>query len=1401
MNSTVYNPQVTYRLQLHKRFGFTELKKIIPYLSNLGIKAIYASPVFSATPGSEHGYDGIDPLTINPEIGTLEELYEISVLLKEKRMGWIQDFVPNHMAFTPVNKWLMDVLEKGQRSSFAKYFDILWEHPGTAQKIMLPFFGNTLEEIIKNGQLKIEFFQNRLTTSYSGTHYPLNQFAYQLLINDEEHPEILDEWLNEGEKFYKMPGGAAFNTQWEQYFNAWDTILKKEDVRSFINNQIEAVNDDKKLIKKIIDQQYYLPCEYSITDHQINYRRFFTVNNLICMNMQDDDVFEHYHILLKKLCDDDVVDGVRVDHIDGLYDPGLYLEKLADHIGRHKYLVVEKILEKDEAMENWPVAGSTGYEFLATVNNVFTNKKSKNAFDKFYQQLTGISIPVEKQVYEKKKLILEKHMQGELDNLVRLFSTFNLPGDDVLHVFDDLIIRNAVSALLIYCPVYRFYFRRFPLSKQQQEILHGLFNTMLEDDPALGKEVALLEHVFIDGPKHNDQQLNISIAKFFTRCMQFSGPLMAKGVEDTLMYTFNRFIGHNEVGDSPSAFGISPSDFHKQMIQRQKQWPLALNGTATHDTKRGEDSRARLNVLTDIPGLWFAKCREWQAMNKTFKENNWPGENEEYFIYQTILAHYPLNEEEFDSFPGRFTGYLEKAGREAKLHTNWTEPNQDFENAITNFVNAILNRQTDFYKSFTSFLSLVKDHGVINSISQLILKFTCPGIPDIYQGCEKWDFSFVDPDNRRPVDYNTLESQVTEFSVMDENSGLKNLWANRSNGHIKTWFVKQLAGLRADYPDLFEKGSYKPLKAEGPLKEQVLAFTREYKTDWLLVVIPLHTASIEENNDHLLIDWSDTTIEVPLTSSVAVNVLNNEKTKPGKISLDKLFNPLPFALIKGKSHAHKRKAGLLLHISSLPSAFGIGDLGPGAFVFADFLHRSNQRVWQMLPLTPVEEGQGYSPYSSISSRAGNTFFISPECLVKDGLLTKEFLQQLEIKPTDHVEFATVEEKKKVMLDEAWKNYMQQSKDLPVQGYDEFCKTHREWLPDFALYCVIRNQNQGKPWYEWEKSLKNRDVEALEKFESDHQQDVNRIKWEQFIFSKQWNALKDHCNKRGIELLGDLPFYVSHDSADVWANQQIFKLDKKGKPLGIAGVPPDFFSEDGQLWGMPVFRWNVLRLNGFTWWAERLNRNIELFDLVRLDHFRAFSAYWEVSPNEKTAVNGKWKKVPGDYFFREMKKRLGKLPFIAEDLGDIDDSVYRLRDKFKFPGMKVLQCAFRDEMETSSFIPHTYDKNLIAYTGTHDNNTLVGWFEEADEKIRQQVEQYMGQSLTAENLFNVLGRSLYASVADTVIFPVQDILHLGADSRMNSPSTAKDNWTWRLKSGQLTNHEENHLKQWTLMYNR
>lgn len=1394
MNKQVFDPGVTYRVQLHKGFGFKGLKKIIPYLNRIGIKTIYASPVFSASPGSEHGYDGIDPLSINPEIGSLEELYEISALLKKNGMGWIQDFVPNHMAFHSNNKWLMDVLEKGQQSSYAHFFDIQWDNPETHRKVMVPFLGDSQEKVIGKGELQIKLVENKLWIDYFGSAWPLNLSSYEIILAEINSEPIIN-WKKSLNDFENQ---AIPDEQYEKIFLAFNTLLRNDEIKKLVEKAIELVNADKKRIQIIIDRQYYFPCHWKLADKRISYRRFFTVNSLICMNMQDENVFAAYHAFLKKLCDDDVIDGVRIDHVDGLYDPGEYLDRLAKHIGSHKYLVVEKILEEGEELEQWPVAGTTGYEFLAIVNNVFTNRFNEKSFDSFYKSFTGLSSVVGKQVYEKKTLILDKHMQGELNNLVRLFINLNLADKK----YSESNIRHALSALLIYCPVYRFYFNHFPLTEKEQEVLKKTFNDVLRHKPRLKKEIDLLEHVFIERPKKGDANLNNAITHFFTRAMQFSGPLMAKGVEDTLMYTFNRFIVHNEVGDAPSAFGISVAEFHQAMLKRHKSWPAAMNATATHDTKRGEDARARLNVISDIPGKWFTKVAEWQLMNEQFKKQQWPDKNVEYFIYQSILAHFPLLENDIDSFPGRLTAYLEKAGREGKLHSDWAEPNMEYETAITDFVNAILYKETNFYKSFLSFLNEVTDHGILNSISQVILKFTCPGVPDIYQGCENWDFSFVDPDNRRPIDYELLEKSLTDFKEGSNEERLKTLWQNRAGGSIKVWFVKLLAEIRKRNPDLFKYGRYQPVEVSGRLKNHVLAFVREYQRNWVLVVLPLHTAAFEDENVLDNAGWDETYINLPLYASSALNVLNNQQFKIGqKIVLDKLFGHLPFAILSGKSHTGNRKSGLLLHLSSLPSVFGIGDLGPEAYGFADFLYHSNQRIWQMLPLNPVEEGQGFSPYSSVSSRAGNTLLISPELLAKEGLVSKDFIQSFKSLPTSKVEYGEVVIAKQNLLGEAWKNYQQKFSDSEDAAFESFCNEQQEWLPDFALFSVIRQHYNNKPWYEWPAEFKSREQNSLNDFAEKHQQELNRVKWEQFVFDKQWHDLKSYCNNLDIELFGDLPFYVSHDSADVWANPHIFKLDEKGIPVSVSGVPPDFFSAEGQLWGMPVFQWDVLRENGFAWWAERLNRNVQLFDLVRLDHFRAFSAYWEVPATEKTAINGKWKKVNGDYFFREIEKRLGRLPFIAEDLGDIDEPVYKLRDKFKFPGMKVLQFAFGESMPSSIFIPHNYDKNFIAYTGTHDNNTLVGWFNEMDEETRTQVKKYAGQSITAENIFQVLGRNLYASVANTVIFPVQDLLKLSDSARMNSPSVANGNWGWRLLPGQLTQKENELLREWTLLYNR
>lgn len=498
---------------------------------------------------------------------------------------------------------------------------------------------------------------------------------------------------------------------------------------------------------------------------------------------------------------------------------------------------------------------------------------------------------------------------------------------------------------------------------------------------------------------------------------------------------------------------------------------------------------------------------------------------------------------------------------------------------------------------------------------------------------------------------------------------------------------------------------------------------------------------------------------------------------------------------------NKRGAGVLLHISSLPSPFGIGDLGPEAKTFADFLHHSGQKYWQFLPLNPTEQGQGHSPYSSISSRAGNTLFISPELLANEGLLNHEELHQYHLPPKNKTSFTEAEQVKTEIFEKAWKNFQHKKGHQLQHGYKEFCSTEAYWLDDFSLYMLLKKQYESQPWFEWPEKYKMREKRALKKLLSDNEEQIKNIQWLQFLFAKQWQELKSYCNGKGIKFFGDLPFYVSYDSVDVWAHRRLFSLNKEGKMIGVAGVPPDAFSDDGQLWGMPVFLWNVHKKHHYDWWIERLKKNMELFDLLRLDHFRAFADYWEVAASEKTARHGEWKRGPGEDLFNAVKKALGELPFIAEDLGEINDAVYELRDQFAFPGMKVLQFAFGHEMPKSIYIPHNYSENFVAYTGTHDNNTIRGWYRQEGSQHHHQLEQYIGKPLSEENIHLEMGRLSFSSVANIAILPMQDVLGLNETARMNTPATGENNWQWQLLTGQITEEAGKQLKEWATLFNR
>jgi len=559
----------------------------------------------------------------------------------------------------------------------------------------------------------------------------------------------------------------------------------------------------------------------------------------------------------------------------------------------------------------------------------------------------------------------------------------------------------------------------------------------------------------------------------------------------------------------------------------------------------------------------------------------------------------------------------------------------------------------------------------------------------------------------------------------------------------------------------------------------------------------------EQGTDDLLhIDWKDTKIVLPKEAPADwTNMLLRTTGKYAhELYARELFSTVPLALLKLQA-VNERAAGVLMHITSLPSLFGIGDMGPEARKFADFLQRSNQKYWQLLPLNPIEQGQGYSPYSSISSRAGNPLLISPVVLAREGLLNEDELTPYHLPQTGSVDYEAARRVKEELLDKAFVNF--KSGEFPTlqQQFVDFCLTEAAWLNDFALYMVLKGQHNGAAWFQWSDEFKMRDPEALEKLAEEYAGTVEKIKWVQFIFTKQWKRLRTYCNNRNIQMYGDMPFYISYDSVDVWGDQAIFALDEAGEMTGVAGVPPDSFSEDGQLWGMPVFKWEVLKERGYDWWIGRLRKNMELYDIVRLDHFRAFADYWEVPAGEKTARNGVWKLGPGNDFFSFVEKELGSLPFVAEDLGEINDLVLKLRDDFNLPGMKILQFAFGDEMPQNDYIPHNYARNFIVYTGTHDNNTTLGWYRQEGHKYHDQIQHYVGRALGEHDINWIFARLAYASVAKIAILPLQDVLGIDEQGRMNMPGESQGNWGWRLIPGQLNQHAEHTLKEWTSLYNR
>ncbi len=820
----MYTPSATYRLQLSSSFTLEQLADIVDYLHDLGISTIYASPIFRARAGSTHGYDVADPRRINPEIGTEAQLSDLVQRLEKLEMGWLQDIVPNHMAYDPANPWVNDLLEKGPHAAYATYFNVDWNHPDPrfTGKIMAPFLGSSLEAVLEEKQLSLHWGKTGFQLRYYDHHLPVSLSSYPGLLRDvraidglsAEQKAQFDTWVERTEAdAQSLLKGELTGESWKSTVAELYQELQQSALVEAVAQFTASYAEDISRLEALLEEQHYRLVHWKTTEQVINYRRFFTVNDLICLNAHRPEVFDHYHRKIKQWIDEGYVQGVRVDHVDGLLDPTAYLEELRTLLGDEPYLVVEKILEHDEQLpEHWPVQGSSGYGFLADINQLFTSVAGGQSllsyYDTWQSQSEGTDYPA--LVHRNKHFILRERMQGELHNLTRLLGSLKL-GDGN----ETQVVESALAELLVAFPVYRIYSSSFPFSPEDQAVLQETFERAEEAAPELAGSLKTLRSVF-DGQASGDDTYDAHRLDFVMRCQQFAGPLAAKGVEDTTFYGYHPLISHNEVGDSPQQLGIDVAEFHQRM---QRRWPLAMSATATHDTKRGEDARMRINLLSEVPSEWMKVTARWRYGNEPHKtaldqDGGWPEANFEYFIYQTLVGTFPFHTTpKAEDYANRLREYLVKAAREAKTHTNWSEPNEDYERAVTHFAEQLLQDE-NFLDDFIDFAEPLACRAVTYSLGQTLLKATAPGVPDVYQGTEHWDLSMVDPDNRRPVDYAPRREALKRFEAAADTPGraelLDQLTDNVLDPAIKLFVLSQSLRVRRRYPTYLRKGPTNP---------------------------------------------------------------------------------------------------------------------------------------------------------------------------------------------------------------------------------------------------------------------------------------------------------------------------------------------------------------------------------------------------------------------------------------------------------------------------------------------------------------------------------------------------------------------------------------------------------------
>jgi (1->4)-alpha-D-glucan 1-alpha-D-glucosylmutase len=811
-------PTATYRLQFGPSFGFRDAEALVPYLHALGISDIYASPIFKANPDSTHGYDVTNPNELNPQLGSDEEFSELTAKRRQYNIGWLQDIVPNHMAYSSDNQMLMDLFESGPNSRYADFFDVAWDHPDESLKgkILAPFLGKPYAEALREGEIQLESSESGMVVRYYDVRFPLALSSYS-----------------------------------------------RDDLRT-----------DVAPLEHLLGKQFFKLCFWKQASKSINYRRFFYLNDFIGLNVERPEVFNETHELISEFLRRGVFTGLRIDHIDGLYDPAQYLTRLR-RLAADKYVVVEKILDVDESLPiHWPVQGTTGYDFCNYVNGIFVRRESEQAFTQTYRQFINGSGRYHELLIGKKRMICEKYMAGEIDYLVHLLGIAARNLQDVAGALRENV-RQAIVEIICAFSIYRTYINDENYSAQDKAYMAHAVIAAKRENPGIIDAIDFVgRFLLMDFSEVDIAAARAKLLAFIMKFQQLTGPVMAKGFEDTLLYCYNRLISLNEVGSSPNRFWISLEEFHRFNAAKAARQPHGLNATSTHDTKRGQDARTRISVLTEMPELWSTKVRHWKQMNAGFKRNchgiSAPDANDEYLLYQTLIGTMPFDPVEYGGFKERIKQYMTKVVREAKVHSSWVEHNEQYERACGEFVDRILDDSgsNDFLRDFLPFQERVAMYGIFNSLSQTLLKMTSPGVPDFYQGGELWDFSLVDPDNRRPVDFEKRKRFLDEIRSKQHDANVKiveEMLRRPQDGRIKLFLVFKVLSARHQRAELFAKGDYQPLAVRGKYSDHIVGFVRGWRDQRAATIAPRFLTSLI-NTDELPVGtdvWKDTEIRWP----------------------------------------------------------------------------------------------------------------------------------------------------------------------------------------------------------------------------------------------------------------------------------------------------------------------------------------------------------------------------------------------------------------------------------------------------------------------------------------------------------------------------------------------------------